>query len=541
VRLKAVRNGITVKLLAEIVELMRRRALLATLGGVLPVSIAGCLGNGDDDSADEEQEDDTGEDDTEPEEEDDEGEEEDNDQEDGADEGEGDEQEDEDDEEEEDHPEINEEIGVTDDGFDPSLAIVDRGEVVGWMPEESSEEISFYHTANGTQTRVPIETEAIDETTTQDDPVVFEGSQAGVYDYYHSEAEEDGVVGSIIVGDVTDTTQPGLSVPSTEIPEAARTKLKQLNEEAAEVLDIQLQEPPARETDIQLSADFEVQLTHKQTGGTVTWTATDSEYEVALYHEDVPVVLEPEQEETDGEEDEEPETEPRQHRVPEGVEPFSKTLSPGEEVLLELTEPGVYDWYCQKNESDGVVGSIIVGEEGEDDQPGLQEPDETVPEQASEVLSELNERARLTFVVESVNEVITALNQQEDESISVLNSYIESDETVSYLTPVSAETPEEATAEAERLRNVRNTITNEILDVVPREANRQVFGPALDPDDIETPDDARQEADELEEEESSDVYGEAPTRLREAADFTELLEGQLTSLAEELESITEEN
>jgi len=536
--LKAVRNGTTVKLLGEIVEVMRRRALLAAFGGTLPVSIAGCLGNGDDDAVDEEQEDDETDatEETEPEDEDE------SETEDDEEEEEDDGEEEEEEQEEEDELEIEEEISVTAEGFDPSLAIVERGTVVGWTTEETPQDVAFFHQDNERQTRVPIETEAVDETATAEEPVTFEFTQEGVYDFYHGDAEEDGVVGSVIVGDVADVTQPGLSVPAAEIPDAARAELQRLNEEAAEFLGIELQEPPSADTDIELSSAFDPQLVHKEPGGTVTWTAIDDEYEVAFYHEDVPVVLEPpaeEDDETNGDEVE-PETEPRQHRVPEGVETFSDRLSTGEEVSIELTEPGVYDWYCQTNESDGMVGSILVGDERDNDQPGLQPPDETIPDVAAAALSDLNQRTRITFVVAEVNQVITALNHQEDESISVLNSYIESDETVSYLIPVQAETPEEATAEAERLRSVRDNLTEEILTVVPREANRQLpIPPLFQAEDIETPSDAREEADELESEEGSDVYGEAPVRLREAADFTEALENQLTSLADQLESVGE--
>lgn len=520
---------------------MRRRALLAAFGGALPVSIAGCLGDGEDDSVGEEQADDetdTTDEDEQDDEDDPETDEQGDEQE--EDEDEDDEQDDEQ-EEEEVELDIEEEISVTAEGFDPSLAMVERGTVVGWTTNESSQRVAFFHQDNERQTRVPIETEAVDETITTEDPVTFEFTQEGVYDFYHGDAEEDGVVGSVIVGEVADVTQPGLSVPAAEIPDAARAELQRLNEEAAEFLDIELQEPPSRDTDIELSSAFDPQLVHKEPGGTVTWTATDDEYEVAFYHEDVPVVLEPPAEEDDEEENEaEPETEPRQHRVPEGVEAFSERLSTGEEASIELTESGVYDWYCQTNESDGMVGSLIVGDESDDDQPGLQPPDETIPDVAAAELSALNQRARVAFVVAEVNQVITALNHQEDESISVLNSYIESDETVSYLTPVQAESPDEATAEAERLRSVRDDLTEEILNVVPREANRQLpIPPLFRAEDIETPSDAREKADELESEEGSDVYGEAPARLREAADFTEALESQLTSLADQLESVEE--
>ncbi len=519
---------------------MRRRALLAAFGGAVPVSIAGCLGDDDEDGepqtdegTEDGAEDDTDDgDESETVEEDDDGDA--DDQEDG--------EEEETEEEEDEEPaelDFDEEITVTSESFGPSLAVVETNTIVGWTTDDGTHSLSFYHYDNGTQTRVPVETEAVDEVVTEDEPVTFEFTQAGVYDYYHSNSEEDGVVGSVIVGSVSDVTQPGLSVPAAEIPDTARAELNTLNEEAAEHLGIEHQKPPLREADIELSAgQFEPALLQLDSGGGITWSATDGDYEVAFYHNDIPLVVEQEGENSDGEE---PETEPRQHRVPDGVEAFQAELSAGEQATFEFQTDGIYDYYCQRTESEGMVGSVIVGTIEDQAQPGLQPPDETIPEGAATELISLNEQTVVRLTVEEVNAVITALNHQEGQSISVLNSHIESDDTVSYIFPVTAETAEEAAEEAERLRTVRDETRDRILHVVPQEANRQLpIPPIFSADDIETTDDAREEADRLEDEEASQVYGEAPDRLREAADFTDGLVAQLTQLAEQLDSVAEQ-
>lgn len=49
-------------------------------------------------------------------------------------------------------------------------------------------------------------------------------------------------------------------------------------------------------------------------------------------------------------------------RIPKDAKPWdSGYLLPGESFELTLTEPGVYDYYCQPHEFAGMVGRIIVG------------------------------------------------------------------------------------------------------------------------------------------------------------------------------------
>lgn len=57
----------------------------------------------------------------------------------------------------------------------------------------------------------------------------------------------------------------------------------------------------------------------------------------------------------------------RQNRVPDDVGPFSSPLVPvGGSWLYRFDEPGVYDYYCPPHEPFGMVGRIVVAEEGAD-------------------------------------------------------------------------------------------------------------------------------------------------------------------------------
>lgn len=62
----------------------------------------------------------------------------------------------------------------------------------------------------------------------------------------------------------------------------------------------------------------------------------------------------------------------RSLRIPERATPWdSDFLLPGESYEVQLTVPGVYDYYCLPHEPAGMVGRIIVGKPGD---PGWQGP-----------------------------------------------------------------------------------------------------------------------------------------------------------------------
>jgi plastocyanin len=55
-------------------------------------------------------------------------------------------------------------------------------------------------------------------------------------------------------------------------------------------------------------------------------------------------------------------------RIPEAALPWnSDYLMPGEAFAVELTEPGVYDYFCVPHEHAGMVGRIVVGGAAADD------------------------------------------------------------------------------------------------------------------------------------------------------------------------------
>jgi plastocyanin len=67
-------------------------------------------------------------------------------------------------------------------------------------------------------------------------------------------------------------------------------------------------------------------------------------------------------------------------RIPGAALPWdSDYLMPGESFAVELTEPGVYDYFCIPHEHAGMVGRIVVGSPGPDD--GVR-PDGDLPDVA---------------------------------------------------------------------------------------------------------------------------------------------------------------
>ncbi|MEX2080046.1 MAG: plastocyanin/azurin family copper-binding protein, partial [Dehalococcoidia bacterium] len=53
----------------------------------------------------------------------------------------------------------------------------------------------------------------------------------------------------------------------------------------------------------------------------------------------------------------------RSRRIAEAAKPWdSDYLLPGESFAVTLTQPGVYDYYCQPHEHAGMVGRLVVGE-----------------------------------------------------------------------------------------------------------------------------------------------------------------------------------
>jgi len=123
---------------------------------------------------------------------------------------------------------------------------------------------------------------------------------------------------------------------------------------------------------------FEPTLLKLEVGETLRWVGEGSSHTVTFYHE----------------------ANDRQHRTPEGVEGLDASISNGEEVVFTFEEPGVYDYYCSPHESTGMVGSVIVGETDNPEQPGLKKPGEDIPDAAASALEGLNFDTRDTLGME---------------------------------------------------------------------------------------------------------------------------------------------
>lgn len=84
----------------------------------------------------------------------------------------------------------------------------------------------------------------------------------------------------------------------------------------------------------------------------------------------------------------------RPRRIPEGAEAFDSGLlsADGAEFEVTLDTPGVYDYFCLPHEATGMIGSVIVGEPDAHDQPGLAEPQDSLPAAARKKIRSLNEQ-----------------------------------------------------------------------------------------------------------------------------------------------------
>lgn len=120
---------------------------------------------------------------------------------------------------------------------------------------------------------------------------------------------------------------------------------------------------------------------HVEPGSTVRWINIDrgNSHTATAYH---------------------PEIMNRPRRVPKAAAPWdSGYLLPQETFSVELSVPGVYDFYCVPHEHAGMVGRIIVGDPGDPrdaaDEAGDLEP---LPEPAVRAFPSIPEIMRLRTV-----------------------------------------------------------------------------------------------------------------------------------------------
>lgn len=170
--------------------------------------------------------------------------------------------------------------------------------------------------------------------------------------------------------DVTATSTPTAAHPETPTDEATEPPT-----ETATPSDAETETAAAADADASVavaSNEFTPEFLTVEPGATVLFEHASGTHTVTFYHD----------------------AGDRQHRVPEGVEYFDESFSSGDTASVVLERPGVYDYYCKPHESLGMVGSVVVGENDDPDQPGLSEPGSDVPDGAAEALRELNDRAR---------------------------------------------------------------------------------------------------------------------------------------------------
>lgn len=106
-------------------------------------------------------------------------------------------------------------------------------------------------------------------------------------------------------------------------------------------------------------------------GGTVTWELQSGSHTATAYasENDAP------------------------HRIPESAKSWDSGMISEEGATFEHTfeTTGVYDYYCVPHEGTGMVGSVIVGEPDTQGQPGLQAPQDGLPDEASQKIKSLNQ------------------------------------------------------------------------------------------------------------------------------------------------------
>ncbi|WP_328821441.1 halocyanin [Natronorubrum halalkaliphilum] len=133
---------------------------------------------------------------------------------------------------------------------------------------------------------------------------------------------------------------------------------------------------PYVEVELSSSGDEHVDppVVHLVDGGTVEWVANDGDHEIAAYH---------------------PDSHGTQQRIPGDAEPWtSGELAPGDSFDRIFDVEGVFDYVSTPYESEGAVGSIVVGWPDPDEAPALEEPVETYPDAAVDALEQRNDRVR---------------------------------------------------------------------------------------------------------------------------------------------------
>lgn len=117
---------------------------------------------------------------------------------------------------------------------------------------------------------------------------------------------------------------------------------------------------------------FEPHAVRVTPGGTVTWTLESGSHSTTAYHS----------------ENDKP------SRIPEGATAWDSGVlnEQGKSFSHTFETEGVYDYLCTPHEATGMIGTVVVGSPSPDDQPGLKPPQDSLPSQAREKITNLNEK-----------------------------------------------------------------------------------------------------------------------------------------------------
>lgn len=117
---------------------------------------------------------------------------------------------------------------------------------------------------------------------------------------------------------------------------------------------------------------FEPHAVRVKPGGTITWTLESGSHSTTAYHS----------------ENDKP------TRIPEGATPWDSGVlnEQGKSFSHTFETEGVYDYLCTPHEASGMVGTVVVGSPSPDGQPGLQSPQDSLPSQTRQKITNLNEK-----------------------------------------------------------------------------------------------------------------------------------------------------
>lgn len=122
--------------------------------------------------------------------------------------------------------------------FDPELVWIEPGGTVTWTNDSGAHTATAYHPDYEKPQRIPLTASAWNSGMFSEPGQTFEYAfeEAGVYDYFCVPHEHRAMVGSVLVGHPDPHVQQGLRPPEDSLPEAAQSKLADLNARTNELL-----------------------------------------------------------------------------------------------------------------------------------------------------------------------------------------------------------------------------------------------------------------------------------------------------------------